>query len=326
MLVEPKEDRCSHQHRYRGDEPLNDDAHPRPVIDVLLEQLTPHAREIDLRANEPRAWMMHRCINARCRSNQRLLWQACILAVLLVILRNIIANLAPSVLLLLSGIWWMSQQPWRERSQQWWCLLRLLWVQDVWYGFRLHNCPAEKPRPIGSVPRGERMLDLNAALRCHAIWLSMQPEPGVWGRPLLTDTIKMVVEWCRELHNLEHRQRQRQQLVQLLLTLAAVMEGVSLMADASTVIDQLLLILLVLLVAIGLSSTGPFLPREQLLEHQIILQEELMELERSQRMETLSDPKLRAAVEAAVQRIGVELVDLCDDSLYAARDRRRWLP
>jgi hypothetical protein len=83
---------------------------------------------------------------------------------------------------------------------------------------------------------------------------------------------------------------------------------------------------LVLVAAIGLASPIPPLPLEQLLQHQSRLREELTELERGQRAETLSDPKLRASVEAAVQRIGMELVDLCDDSLQAARDRRRWLP
>lgn len=326
LLVEPEADRCSHQHRYRGDAPLDGDARPRPVLEVLQEQLTPQVGELDLLASEPRTWLMRRCVIARRRSNQRLLWQACLLAVLLVAMRGVVDALAPAVVLLLAGVWWMSRQPWRERSQQWWCLQQLLWVQDSWHGFGLCDCPAERPRPISRVPRGEQLLDLNAALRCHAIWLSMQPTPGAWGRPELTDAIKVVVEQRQALHDLERRQRQRRQQVRLLLSLAAVLVMVSLLTDASRLLEQLLLVVLVLVVAIGLASPIPLLPLEQLLEHQSLLRAELTELERGQRAETLSDPKLRASVEAAVQRIGMELVDLCDDSFQAARDRRRWLP
>ena len=326
LLIEPGADRCGHQHRYCGEELLAADARPRPVLLVLHEQLTPQPGEIDPLAPEPRAWLLRRGSSARRRSNQRLWRQACLLAVLVVVVRGAIPAFPPTLVLLLAGTWWMSRQPWRERSQQWWCLQQLLWVQDSWHRFGLRDCPAERPHQSSEPPRGEPMLDLNEALRSHAIWLWTQPAPAAWGRPQLTDCLQFIADHRQALRDLERRQRQRQQLVRLLLALAAALVLVSLFINTSLLVEQLVLVVLVVVIGIGLASPTPLLPIDVLLQQQSRLQDELTDLERGQRAETLSDPKLRASVEAALRRIGVALVDLCDDALLAARDRRRWLP
>jgi hypothetical protein len=326
LLIDPEADRPSHQHAYHGCTPLPGDMQRFSALQELHNQLTPTANELGPLARSPMAWLIERCHRARRRSDQRLMRQAILLAAVVEAARWAVPSLALSILLLLAGAWWMARQPWRHCSQQWWCLDHLLWVQDLWQRFGLRDCPAERAHPLPPAPRGQRPLDLTAALRSHQLWLWMQPEPPVWGRPALTDCLDALQAHQRDLQDVGRDQRQRQRGVRLLLALGAVLTVLAIVSSDSRLVEQLLLLVGVLVVATGLATPIPLLRSERLLQHLSRLGEECTDLERGQRAEALTDPKLRASVEAAVRRIGIEIADLCDDALLAGRDWRRWLP
>jgi hypothetical protein len=154
----------------------------------------------------------------------------------------------------------------------------------------------------------------------------MQPEPEPWGRPELVDGIEAMRERQDHLNALMQMQCWRQRLVQLLLAIAAVLAVVAIKREGSQLMEELLLVIGVAIVAIGLATPVPMVPLERLRHHLRQLEEEGPELGRAQRADALAEPKLRASVEAALQRVGLAIVDLCDDALRAAQDHRRWLP
>ena len=259
-------------------------------------------------------------------SDRRLLWQAALLALLVVGARHLSPALAPSLLVLLAGAWLMARQPLRQGSQQWWCLEQLLWVQDTWHRFALRDCPAERLPALPFAARGRGALDLRAVLRSHQLWLWMLPESPPWGRLELVDSIEAIRERQDQLSALMQLQRWRQRLVQLLLAIAAVLAVVAIKREGSQLMEELLLVIGVAIVAIGLATPVPMVPLERLRHHLRLLEEEGPELGRAQRADALAEPNLRASVEAALQRLGLAIVDLCDDALRAAQDHRRWLP
>jgi len=312
LVMHVDADRLSDQQRYRGRvRGAGDDLWPSALrgADSLLTP-PPLARSRDMQR----------------ASDRRLLWQAALLALLVVGARHLAPALAPSLLVLLVGAWLMARQPLRQCSQQYWCLEQLLWVQDTWQRFALRDCPAERLPALPLADRGSGALDLRAALRSHQIWLWMQPEPEPWGRPELVDGIEAMRERQDHLNALMQMQCWRQRLVQLLLAIAAVLAVVAIKREGSQLMEELLLVIGVAIVAIGLATPVPMVPLERLRHHLRQLEEEGPELGRAQRADALAEPKLRASVEAALQRVGLAIVDLCDDALRAAQDHRRWLP
>ena len=328
LVVDPNGDRLSQQNTYFGScvEPVAGDNQRLSALQELRQKLTPQPGEHGALDCDPRAWLLARSHRERRHSDQQLVLQATLLSAIVMLVRWITPSLAPSILLLLVGAWWMSRQPRRQRSQEWWCLDQLLWVQDAWRGFGLSDCPADRTHLQRQSSVGEKDFDLTSAVRSHQVWLCMQPQPTLWGRRMLTTFLESLDAFRQEMDDLGRQQRQRRLAVRLLLSLAVVLVVTTIHGHDSRVVEELLLLLVVMIGSFGLATPIPAISRERLIQNRRQLDDDCIDLNRLQQSETLTDPMLRAVAESLVRRIGHEIVDLCDDALLGGRDWRRWLP
>jgi hypothetical protein len=328
LVIDNSADRLSQQHTYLGscDVPMPANTQRFSALQQLRQHLTPQPDEVGLISSDPRNWLLRRSRKELMLSDQRLALLTTLLSATVIAVRWATPSLAPSVLVLLVGAWLLAQQPRRYRSQEWWCLDQLLWVQDIWQAYGMCECPTDRLHLLKSMSTGLTSFDLTSALRSHQLWLWMHPVTTAWGREILTVFLDALNALRREMDAFGRQQRQRKQVVSILLLLAAVLAGLATDEHNTRVVELLLLLLAVVIMAVGLATPIPMLGHESYKQHRHQLANLILDISQCQRAESLTDPNLRAGVEAAVRRIGHEVVDLCVDALLSGRDWRRLLP
>lgn len=325
-------------HRCRGDLPFSRDEAFNPANQLLPAHadlwawvqtrrlaggLRRFCSEADPYGPWIEAWALEKSEQFERLSNRRL--QAKLLVLILPLLALAAMVASPLALVGFGGVGfaWLNWQPLRKRSLEWWCVAHILWVQRLWHSFGISDEAAEfihaKQRPLHS---GNDQGSLLLLLRARQLWLWRGTTAVLKPRQCLHQAAEDVAWWqAHAIADAERLQGQRQWLqwitgglVLLLLMLPLLTPWVA-MARVQLAIQLLLPIGLLTLASFWYRRPVPMVSVLRQKRFAAKLEQHLRELRRTQTADQMADPDLAAHLRAVVRDIGVEVIDLVNDSL-----------
>lgn len=269
------------------------------------------------------AWALEKSEQLERLSNRRL--QAKLLVLTLPLLTLSAMAASPLALVGMGGIGfaWLNWQPLRKRSLEWLCVAHILWVQRLWHSFGIGEEAAEfihaKQRPLHSAnDQGSLML----LLRARQLWLWSGSTAVLKPRQCLHQAAEDVAWWqahaSADANRLQGQRRWLQWITGGLLLILVMQPLLTPWVAMATIQLAILLLLPVGLLTIAALWYRRPVPMVSVLRRERFaakLEHYLRELRRAQTAEQIEDPDLAAHLRAVVRDIGVEVIDLVNDSL-----------
>jgi hypothetical protein len=325
-------------HRCRGDLPFGTPEAFNPASQLLLAQADlsawVHRRRLagglrrfcsDADPYGPwiEAWALEKSDQLEHLSNRRLQAKLLVLVLPLLALSAMVASPLALVGFAAIGFAWLNWQPLRKRSLEWWCVAHILWVQRLWHSFGIDEEAAEfihaKQRPLHSSSDEGSLLLL---LRARQLWLWSGSTAVLKPRQCLHQAAEDVAWW--QTHAIaDARQLQGQRrwlqwvmggllLLQLMLPLLGQWVA---MATVQLAIKLLLPMGLLTIAAVWYRRPVPMVSVLRQQRFATKLNHYVRELRRAQTADQMEDPDLAAHLRTVVRDIGVEVIDLVNDSL-----------
>ena len=265
------------------------------------------------------AWALERSSKLMRRNHRELLFKAVLLVALILLVMPLIhqytTRLLPDFILLVLGLLWLGQQQLHRCAQQWWCLAQALWIQDTWHRFGLIEDAASNLMPLTALDSGDDQGQLVDLLRSHQSILWLSNYQSEWSQVDIADLLSAVEQYLGRVRQSCFARQAHQRIAMLIAAGCMALACVRLTMFSSFLLAEAFMMMAIAAVVIFLDRPLPKAQGQRLIRHIRTLESEMLSLKAYLLDADRLNVNSRIAIVGNVHRIGIEVMDLANDSL-----------